>query len=47
MSFSKGIPKDSSEIEANYPILNKFYITDEQADMMIATALLKAESLKK
>ena len=47
MSFSRGIPKDSSEIEANYPILNKFYITDEQADMMIATALLKPESLKK
>ena len=47
MSFARGIPKDSSEIEANYPQLNKFYITDEQADMMIASALLKAESLRK
>ena len=46
MTFSRGIPKYTSEIEANYPILQKYHLTNDQSDRMIGAALVKAEAAK-
>ena len=47
LTFAKGILKDSSEIEANYAVLQMFNLSSEKADSLIAVALLKAEAMKK
>ena len=47
MTFAKGIPKDASEIEANNKVLQMFNLAPEQADALIAAALVKAEAEKK
>ena len=46
LTFAKGIPKDASDIEANYKILEKFHLDPEKADTLIAVAIVKAEATK-
>ena len=46
LTFAKGIPKDASDIEANYKILEKFLLDPEKADTLIAVAITKAEATK-